>query len=96
MVTFVSMIRLTDQGMKDIQSTCKRAEDFRSSASEMGIEIKSLLWTMGSMDGVLLFDAPDEATATAAMLKLGASGNVHTQTSRAYGAEEMSAIVGRL
>lgn len=96
MALFVSMIRLTDQGMKDIQATCQRAKDFKSDASKMGVKVKSLLWTNGSIDGIILFDAPDEETATAAMLKLGSSGNVHTETSRAYDAKEMGAIIDKL
>ena len=80
MATFISTIQLTDQGMKDIQSSCSRAEEFRESAAKLGIEVKSLYWTLGSVDGVLIFDAPDDETATTAMLHLGSSGNVHTQT----------------
>ena len=96
MATFISTIQLTDQGMKDIKSSCDRAEDFRSSVSKMGIEVKSLYWTMGQVDGVLIFDAPDEETATAAMMHLGSSGNVHTQTARAFEASEMQQILGKL
>ena len=96
MVTFISMIRLTDQGMKDIKSSCDRAEDFKATAAKLGIEVSSLYWTMGAVDGVLVFQSPDEETATAAMLKLGASGNVHTQTFRAYDVEQMKRIVAKV
>ena len=96
MATFITTIQLTDQGMKDIQATCDRAEDFTASAAKMGIEVKSLYWTLGSIDGVVIFEAPDEQVATAAMMRLGASGNVHTQTSRAFGASEMQQILGKL
>jgi uncharacterized protein with GYD domain len=44
----------------------------------------------------VVFDAPDEETATALMLYLGSFGNVHTQTARAYNAEEMEPILGKL
>jgi uncharacterized protein with GYD domain len=43
----------------------------------------------GPFDGLIVFDAPDEETATALMLQLGSLGNVHTQTARAYKAAEM-------
>ena len=96
MATFISTIQLTDQGMKDIKASCNRAEDFKASAAKIGIEVKNLYWTLGSIDGVLIFDAPDEETATAAMMHLGSSGNVHTQTSRAFEAGEMQTILGKL
>ena len=96
MATFITTICLTDQGMKDVKATCQRAEEFSASASGMGIEVKGLYWAMGSIDGLLIFDAPDEQTATAALLHLGSSGNVHTQTSQAFDSEQMKAILGKL
>ena len=96
MATFISTIQLTDQGMKDVKSSRDRAEDFKASAAKMGIEVTNLYWTMGSIDGVLIFDAPDEETATAAMLQLGSSGNIHTQTLRAFDAGEMQQILAKL
>jgi uncharacterized protein with GYD domain len=96
MPTYISTIQFTDQGFKHIQDTCQRAEQFKAAAAGMGIEVDKLYWTLGASDGVLIFQAPDEHTATAAMLKLGASGNVHTQTSRAFEAAEMQQVLGKL
>lgn len=96
MATFISTIQFTDQGMKDIKVTCKRAEAFRSSAANMGVEVKNIFWTLGPFDGVVIFDATDDETATAVMLHLGSFGNVHTQTARAYQGAEMEQILGKL
>ena len=95
MATFVSTVQFTDQGM-NIRATCERAETFKSQAAEMGVEITSLFWTLGPFDGVLVYNAPDEETATALMLRLGSFGNVRTQTARAYEATEMEQIIGKL
>lgn len=96
MATFISTIRFTDKGIKDIKATCKRAEAFKATGAKMGVEVKNVFWTLGRYDGVLIFDAPDEETATALMLQLGSLGNVHTQTARAYQAAEMEQIIGKL
>jgi uncharacterized protein with GYD domain len=96
MATFTTIIRFTDQGIKDVKATCRRAEAFTAAADSMGIQVKSLYWTLGSIDGLLVFEAPDESTATAAMLHLGASGNVHTETARAFDSQEMQQILGKL
>ena len=96
MATFISTIRFTDQGTKGIKATCERAEAFKAAASQMGVEVKNIFWTLGSFDGLLIFDAPDEETATAVMLQLCSSGNVHTHTARAYEATEMAQIIGKL
>ncbi|NIL98428.1 MAG: GYD domain-containing protein, partial [Planctomycetales bacterium] len=83
MATFITTVNFTEQGMKDIQSTCRRADAFKAAASSMGVEVKNIYWTLGPFDGVVVFEAPDDKTATALMLHLGSFGNVQTQTARA-------------
>jgi uncharacterized protein with GYD domain len=55
----------------------------------------STWWTIGPYDLVTVTEFPDVESATAFALALGASGNVRTTTMRAFGAEDMSAIVAR-
>ena len=55
-----------------------------------------IYWTLGAFDGVIVSEAPDEETATAALLHLGSLGNTRTQTARAYDAAEMQKILGLL
>jgi len=45
---------------------------------------------------VIVFEAPDEATATAAMLHLTSRGNVRSQTARAFNAAEMEKVLAKL
>ena len=45
---------------------------------------------------MIVFEAPDETTATAAMLHLSSLGNIRTQTARAFGDAEMQKILGLL
>jgi uncharacterized protein with GYD domain len=51
---------------------------------------------MGAYDGLILFDAPDDETATAAMLSLGSRDNVTTQTLRAFNATEVGKILAKI
>lgn len=96
MATFISTLKFTEQGIQNIQETGKRAKAFKDMAKKMGAKIKDVYWTLGPFDGLIVFDAPDEETATAAMLRLGSLGNVHTQTSRAYTAAEMEQVLAKL
>ena len=59
----------------------------------MGVKVTNVFWTLGVFDGVLIFEAADEETATAAILHLGSLGNVQTQTARAFSAAEMEKIL---
>ena len=49
MPTYVTLSNFTEQGMKNIKDTAKRAEAFKKAAQEAGITIKELLWTQGQM-----------------------------------------------
>src|SRR5439155_4445763 len=93
MATFISTIKFTPQGMTNIQDTCKRAAAVKTSSRKMGVKITDIFWTLGAFDGLLVFEAADDETATAFLLHLGSLGNVHTQTARAFTATEMEKIL---
>ena len=95
MATYVSLIKLTEQGAKACKDTCKRAAYFKASAKKLGIEVKETYWCMGRYDGVVIFDAPDDETATAGLLSLCSLNNVTTQTLRCFTAAEMNKILGK-
>jgi uncharacterized protein with GYD domain len=96
MATYVTLINFTERGAKDIKDTCKRAADFKSHAKKHGIEVKEQLWCLGAFDGLIIFDAPDDETATGAMMSLSSREYVRTQTLRSFTASEMGKIVGKV
>ena len=99
MSRFVATIRFTDQGIKSIQETTRRAASFKAAAKKMGVKILDIYWCLGPFDGLLLFDAPDSQTATSAMLYLAAQGNVTTQTAEIFsaaGVEKILKEIGKL
>jgi uncharacterized protein with GYD domain len=96
MATYVALLKLTERGVKDIKESRKRAAEMKAHAKKHGIEIKEQLWCMGAYDGLVIFDAADDETATAAMLSLSMRGNVTTQTLRSFREGDMDKILGRL
>ncbi len=95
-MTFIATLRFTAEGIANIKDTVQRSSAFKTSAKKMGVKVKGIYWTLGRFDGVLVFEAPDEETATAAMLHLSSQGHVSTQTARAFEASEMESILGKL
>ena len=93
MATFITTMHFTEQGIKAVRDTCERAAAFKATAQKLGVKVTGIYWTLGAFDGVIVCEAPDEATATAALLHLGALGNVRTQTARAFTAPEMEKIL---
>lgn len=96
MPRYVTLLNFTDAGVKNAAASPKRSADFVAKAKELGVTVKETLWLMGSHDGLLLFDAPDDEAATAAMLQVAAIGNVKTQTMRAFNSDEMARILGKV
>jgi uncharacterized protein with GYD domain len=96
MATYVTLLKFTAKGVKDIKDTCKRAADFKTHSKKHGIEVKEQYWCMGAYDGLIIFDAPDDETATAAMLSLSSRENVTTQTLRSLTAADMNKIVEKV
>ena len=96
MATFISTIKFTAAGIKAIGETTKRAALLKAAAKKMGVKVTCAFWTLGAYDGLLVFEAPDDETATALMLQIGAMGNVQTTTARAFTAPEMDGILAKI
>ena len=96
MATYVILATFTDQGLKTAKDSPKRAEAFRQMAKTFGVTVKDIFWTQGRYDIVAVTEAPDELTATALNLSLGALGNIRTESLRAFSAEDMMKIVAKM
>ena len=95
MATFISLINFTDQGIRNVKDSPQRYEAFMAMAQKLGVTIKSIYYTVGNYDLVVIVEGSDEA-ATAALLKVGSLGNVRTQTLRAFSLDEMKGIIGKM
>jgi uncharacterized protein with GYD domain len=95
MATFIALCNFTDQGIKNVKESPNRAEAFRATATNLGVTVKDICWTVGSYDLVVVCDGPEDAV-TAALLKVGTLGNVRTQTLRAYSASEFGKLLANI
>jgi uncharacterized protein with GYD domain len=96
MAMYVSLIQFTDQGIRNIKDTIKRGDAAMAEARKLGMKITEEFWTMGAYDVVVMFDAPNDETMSAFMLKIGSLGNVKSQTLRAFRREEMENILAKI
>ncbi len=95
MATFISLVNFTQQGVQNFKATADRAAKFRSMAEKAGVTVKDVYWTMGAHDAVIVMQAPDAQTVTAAMLALASLGNVRTQTLPAFDAAQVKEIIAK-
>jgi uncharacterized protein with GYD domain len=96
MAFYVVLATFTDQGIKTAKDSPKRAEAFKQMAKTFGVTVHNILWTQGRYDIVAITEAPDELTATALSLSLGALGNIRTESLRAFSADDMTKIVAKM
>ncbi len=96
MATFIALSSFTDQGIRSVKDTTKRADAVRELARKFGAEMSQIYWTIGEYDLVVVINAPDDESATAFALAIGAAGNVRTRTLRAFSEPEMKTILAKL
>jgi uncharacterized protein with GYD domain len=95
MPTYISLLNWTDQGIRNYKDTAQRAEAFGTAVQELGAKLLSVYGTVGPYDLGAVVAAPDDETATAALLQVGGVGNIRSTTLRAFGRQEMQRIIGK-
>jgi uncharacterized protein with GYD domain len=96
MTTYVTLYNFTEQGLKTIKDTVKRAEAAKKAAAANGIQVKEVLWLQGQYDLVVISESSDETKSNAFGLSTVKMGNVRGQTLRAFTAAEMEKILDRV
>jgi uncharacterized protein with GYD domain len=96
MPTFISLYKLTDQGIKNIKEAPGRVEDAIKGAEAMGAKVIGFYSVMGEYDYVAIGEFPSDEQAVTFAMALGSSGNVRTTTLRAFSKEEFSEMVKKL
>ena len=95
MPRYLSLIKFTEQGVKNLKQSTARAAAFRNAAEKAGVKIEGQYWTVGAYDGALILRADDEQKALRCLTELATLGNVRTETMQAFIDTEFGAIVGR-
>ncbi len=96
MATYVVLVNYTEQGIRNVKDTTKRADAVRDLAKKFGATVREFYWTMGKYDLVVVFDAPDDAAMTALSLTIAQAGNVRTQTMRAFLRDEVNGMLAKV
>jgi uncharacterized protein with GYD domain len=95
MPRYISLLKFTEQGAKNIKKSTARAHDFNSAAAKAGVKVEAQYWTVGRFDGVLILSGANEQSVLRVLAELTALGNVRTQTLQAFSDQEFETIVGK-
>ena len=96
MATYITLIRLTQQGVQNIKESPARLDAAKQAFQAMGAELKEFYLTMGRYDMVVVGEAPDDETVAKLALAIGSAGAIRTETLRAFTEEEYRKIIAAL
>jgi uncharacterized protein with GYD domain len=96
MVTYVILMKLTDQGIKNVKQAPARVEQGIKAFEAMGGKVTAFYTVMGEYDYLAIGEAPNDETGLAFVLGLSALGNVRTTTLRAFSREQFAGVVSKL
>ena len=95
MATFVTLVNFTDQGIQNIKDSPARVESFKSLVEAQGGTVKSVYYTQGNYDMVVIVEG-DEGAVMTGNLTVGSLGNVRTQTLRGFSVDEMKSFISNM
>ena len=96
MAHYVVLATFTDQGIRAVKETPKRAKAFREIAKGMGVTVRDIFWTLGRYDVVVTMEAPQDEMVASLMFKVASLGNLTSQTLRAFNEAEIEGVVAKL
>jgi uncharacterized protein with GYD domain len=89
MSTYLTSFRQTAETWKRLTANPEDRRDTLGPVFEKaGCQLQGYWYAFGDVDGYVLFEAPDDVTAAAVMVKVGASGALTVSTTKLLTVEE--------
>lgn len=95
METYIAVMTMTDKGMDEIHLIPPFTKKFAQNIEKTGGKLLGFWKTMGEIDYVGVFTAPDDNTALTCIMSLGKTGYFATTTLKAYSMDEMTESLTR-
>src|SRR6266516_1821000 len=89
MPTYISLVNLTEQGVKEAKNAPERLLAFDAALKEAGGKLIGFYLVMGQYDYIVITEAPDDQTAARLILGTIAQGSMRTQTMSTFPRKEL-------
>ncbi len=96
MSTYICLMKLTEQGIKDIKNAPGRLEGARKGIEASGGKLVAMYSVMGKYDYVAIVEYPTDEAGMAFLMTLGSMGNVRTTTLKAFTEKEFADIIKKM
>lgn len=96
MPTYITLMKFTEQGAKDLKGAPRRIEAAIKGWELMGGKTLGAYFVMGEYDYIAITESPNDEAAVSASLAVCAREHVKTTTFRAFTVEEFAKLVEKL
>jgi uncharacterized protein with GYD domain len=96
MATHIVLMKMTDQGIKDVKNAPQRIDAAAKAIEAMGGKLTGFYFTLGEYDYIALVEGLTDEAGASFLLKLGSAGNVRTTTLKAFTKNEFAEMVKKL
>jgi uncharacterized protein with GYD domain len=96
MPMYAMLAKFTQQRMENIKDLPKNLEKARQLSKSFGVEMKTILYTMGQYDVVVIAEAPNDEAIAKNLLAYGQLGVLRTETLKAFTADEFVQLISEL
>jgi len=96
MPTYITLMKFTEQGAKDLKGAPGRIESSMKAWELMGGKLLAAYFVMGDYDYVAITESPSDEAAVSANLAVCTREHVKTTTLRAFSLPEFARLVEKL
>ena len=96
MVTYMMLMKLTDQGIKNVTEAPERYEGAIKAFEKTGGKVIGFWIAIGRYDYVSIGESPSDETALAFAVALSSLGNVRVESIKLVNREQFTSLINKL
>jgi uncharacterized protein with GYD domain len=96
MATHIVLMKMTDQGIKDVKNAPQRIDAAAKAIEAIGGKMTGFYFTLGEYDYIAVVEGLTDEVGASYLLKLGSAGNLRTTTLKAFTKNEFAEMVKKL
>ena len=90
---YIILWNYTNEGIKTVKESPKRADAFKSKLENAGGKLIETYYTFGKYDGVSIIEAPTDETLMSVLLSVESQGKTRSVTLKAFSYDEATKII---
>jgi len=90
---YIILWNYTNEGIKNVKESPKRADAFKSKLENAGAKLIETYYTFGKYDGVSIVEAPTDEALMSCLLSVESQGKARSITLKAFSYDEATKII---